>query len=280
MCRVYVNVAPARATSPINLFYFYEVPLNGIYYNGGNISGTYTQCIIDTGTTAMYLPTTVADNMMAKVNGRRQSDGSYVVPASNIQSSTTFGVSLGGTVFNISMLDLIDGYTVSCAVLDSCDAKLNRLQDSSRQSFLMNVYAADTPDPNGAPLAIVRLQIQRSCDRDMADLSQLGDVFMKNVLTVFSYSYNGVPAVGFQQLTSNSNGAAMTGTANTGSGLPPGVPTGATRTGSAGLGSGTATASSSSTSRSGAQSQFGVSIAAIMGGATVLLAALAGGAMI
>lgn len=97
----------------MNLFYFYEVPLNGIYYNGANVSGTYTQCIIDTGTTALYLPTKVADNMMAKVNGRRQSDGSYIVPASSIQSSTSFGVSLGGTVFNISMLDLIDGYTVS-----------------------------------------------------------------------------------------------------------------------------------------------------------------------
>lgn len=33
---------------------------------------------------------------------------------------------------------------------------------------------------------------------------QLGDVFIKNALTVFSYSQNGSPAVGFQQLNANS----------------------------------------------------------------------------
>jgi hypothetical protein len=34
-------------------------------------------------------------------------------------------------------------------------------------------------------------------------LPQLGDVFIKNALTVFSYSHNGAPAVGFQQLVAN-----------------------------------------------------------------------------
>lgn len=50
----------------------------------------------------------------------------------------------------------------------------------------MNVYASDTQDPNGNLIGIY------------------GDVFIKNALTVFSYSYNGSPAVGFQQLKANS----------------------------------------------------------------------------
>lgn len=49
----------------------------------------------------------------------------------------------------------------------------------------MNVYASDTQDPNGALISI------------------MGDVFIKNALTVFSYSQNGAPAVGFQQLNAN-----------------------------------------------------------------------------
>lgn len=107
---------------------------------------------------------------------------------------------------------------------------------------------------------------------------QLGDVFIKNVLTVFSYSTNGVPAVGFQQLTASSNGAGATGTVQSGTGLPPGVPTGS-RTGSYSFG-GTGTASA--TSRSAAQSKIGgVSpVAALVGGTTVLLATLFGGLVV
>lgn len=60
------------------------------------------------------------------------------------------------------------------------------IQDNSRRYYYMNVYASDTQDPNGSLISI------------------MGDVFIKNALTVFSYSQNGSPAVGFQQLNANS----------------------------------------------------------------------------
>ena len=55
---------------------------------------------------------------------------------------------------------------------------------------------------------------------------QLGDVFIKNSLTTFSYSYNGAPAVGFQQISSSGDNintgsiGVVSGTAGTASGQP------------------------------------------------------------
>jgi hypothetical protein len=60
---------------------------------------------------------------------------------------------------------------------------------------------------------------------------QLGDSFLKNVLTVYSYSTNGKPAVGLQQLSSSSNLSSVATTAAGGSTTRvPGIPTGTGRT--------------------------------------------------
>jgi hypothetical protein len=98
---------------PITLFAFYEVQMNSISYNGQSISQTSTQAMLDTGTTDIYLPTTVADAMMGKINGVRQSDGSYLVPASALDTTTTFAFTFSGNAITLDILDLIDGYSVS-----------------------------------------------------------------------------------------------------------------------------------------------------------------------
>jgi hypothetical protein len=97
---------------PITLFAFYEIQMNSISYNGQTISQTSTQVMLDTGTTDIYLPTTVADAMMGKINGVRQSDGSYLVPASTLDTTTTFAFTFSGNAITLDILDLIDGYSV------------------------------------------------------------------------------------------------------------------------------------------------------------------------
>jgi hypothetical protein len=185
---------------PITLFAFYEVQVSGISLNGRALSSTshlgespfgsrvyvLIAAIIDTGTTDLILPTKVAAAMMAPVNGQLQRDGSYVVPVGSIDTTTQFTVNFSQGSININVLDLIAGYAVSITL--SLRPRLISLQDSSRRYYYMNVYASDTQDPNGQLISI------------------MGDVFIKNALTVFSYSQNGAPAVGFQQLNANSAG--------------------------------------------------------------------------
>jgi hypothetical protein len=108
---------------PITLFAFFEVQMNSISYNGQTISQTSTQAMLDTGTTDIYLPTTVADAMMGKINGVRQRDGSYLVPASALDSTTTFAFTFSGNVITLDVLDLIDGYSVSLPSL--CESSQN-----------------------------------------------------------------------------------------------------------------------------------------------------------
>jgi cathepsin D len=108
---------------PITLFAFFEVQMNSISYNGQTISQTSTQAMLDTGTTDIYLPTTVADAMMGKIHGVRQSDGSYLVPASALDTTTTFAFTFSGNVITLDVLDLIDGYSVSLPSL--CESSQN-----------------------------------------------------------------------------------------------------------------------------------------------------------
>jgi len=206
---------------PITLFAFYEVQVSSISLNGQAIGSTSHLAIIDTGTTDFVLPSSIAAAMMAPVNGILQRDGSYVVPVGNINTNTKFTVNFGQGSINMNPLDLIAGYA-----------------DNSRQYYLMNVYASDTQDPNGRPLAIY------------------GDVFIKNALTVFSYSYNGSPAVGFQQLNANSGSADATGVSVVTATYNPGVVTSGTlartgtRTNVAFTSSAAATAATASSARS------------------------------
>ena len=68
--------------------------------------------IVDTGTTALYLPVAVANAMVQSVNGRQLSDGSYVVPVGELSTSTQFAFNFNGGTINVDILDLIAGYAV------------------------------------------------------------------------------------------------------------------------------------------------------------------------
>jgi hypothetical protein len=107
-----VQVSGDLTYVPITLFAFYEVQLDSISYDGAVITGTSTLAMMDTGTTDIYLPTAVADAMMDKVSGRRQRDGSFLVPASAITTTTQFAFTFSGNTYTVNILDLIDGYNV------------------------------------------------------------------------------------------------------------------------------------------------------------------------
>jgi hypothetical protein len=60
---------------------------------------------------------------MGKIHGVRQSDGSYLVPASALDTTTTFAFTFSGNVITLDVLDLIDGYSVSLPSL--CESSQN-----------------------------------------------------------------------------------------------------------------------------------------------------------
>lgn len=109
----------------------------------------------------IQLPTSAADAFFATIPGARAStsgDGSYVVPCTTSFSSLAF--SFGGVKYEIPPEDL-----------------LRAVSRDGRQCIL-TITASDMQDIDGAPMAIV------------------GEVFLKNAYSIYSYSYNGAPAVG------------------------------------------------------------------------------------
>jgi hypothetical protein len=112
--------------------------MDGISLNGRSLPGTATAAMIDTGTTDLYLPPSVAQAMMEPLNGQLQRDGSYVAPTASITDNLTFSLIFAGQAFDINYLDIINGFT-----------------DSSRQHVLLNIVAASTKGPSGEDLAIV-----------------------------------------------------------------------------------------------------------------------------
>lgn len=98
---------------PVTTFAFFQILQDSVSINGQVISGTSCQAMMDTGTTDIYLPVAVADAMMAPLNGRRTSSGSYIVPRASITPNTKVALNYGGQTFEINWLDLINGFTVS-----------------------------------------------------------------------------------------------------------------------------------------------------------------------
>jgi hypothetical protein len=68
--------------------------------------------IVDTGTTALYLPVAVASAMMSTINGQQLSDGSYIAPVRSLTTATSFSFNFNGGSISINPLDLIAGYAV------------------------------------------------------------------------------------------------------------------------------------------------------------------------
>jgi hypothetical protein len=159
---------------------YWEVPMDGLVYNGNGVSGTNTQAAIDTGTTLVYVPTSVASAFYDKIGGKATgAAGQYSLPCTG--SLVSIGLTFGGVTYEIPLEDINLGY-VSASDTTQCT---------------MGIIGLDQVDPNGNPVAIV------------------GDLFLKAVYSTYSYSNNGSPAVGFAK--SITSGISNTASASTGS---------------------------------------------------------------
>jgi len=145
---------------------YWEVPLDGFAINGSSpVDGTSTSAAIDSGTTLVYVPVEVAQAFYAPLGGWSYGDnGDWVVPCSTATALESVSMVFNGVSYDIALEDLILGRTSEGA--DEC---------------LMGVLGVDQQGPGGNLVAVV------------------GTLLLKHLVTVFSYSHNGEPAVGFAQ---------------------------------------------------------------------------------
>lgn len=176
---------------------YWTIPLQALSVNGqnGNINGDGTSAI-DTGTTLIIAPPSIADQIYSQIPGANpvssglfssSSQGMYSIPCS---SSVNVSLTFGGQQYSINPADMNAGAL-----------------DSRGRNCLGGILGSDLG--SGAPGFIV------------------GDVFLKNVFSVYQYS---PAAVGF---------AALKGQA---------AQTASTTSGAVQVGSNTAAASSASAS--------------------------------
>ncbi|GAA5865134.1 hypothetical protein JCM1840_003918, partial [Sporobolomyces johnsonii] len=164
---------------------YWSVASDGIAINGAVVSGTsMTAAAIDTGTTLIYVPTKVAAALYASIGGTQVgSSGEYHVPC--VSPFESIALSFGGVQYEIPLADVFLGYASS----------------SSTTECIMGIFGADTYGPDGEDVAIV------------------GDLFLKAVYTVYTYSQNGAPAVGFavsstSDTTSTSSSSSSSASSN------------------------------------------------------------------
>ncbi|GJN91371.1 hypothetical protein Rhopal_004392-T1 [Rhodotorula paludigena] len=182
---------------PVESEGFWAIPMDGIEVNGTVIDGTGVRAVIDSGTTLIQVPTAQAEAFYASIPGAvpaRNIPGSYIVPCSTRFSSLS--LVFGGTRYEIPDKDLLRAISID-----------------GRQCIL-TVAASDSQDVDGNYIAII------------------GDVFLKNAYSIYSYSHNGAPAIGLAQSiiagaansTSEDDGGftqpAVAGTLSLGSGAP------------------------------------------------------------
>ncbi|BGP00205.1 Cathepsin D [Rhodotorula toruloides ATCC 204091] len=170
-----LNYVPVSAQS------YWEIPADGISVDGQVVSGTKMSAAIDTGTTLIYVPTAVANALYSKIGGKAVSGGGgqYHVPC--VSTFGSIGLSFGGQTYNIPLADVFLGYA-SASTTSEC---------------ILGILAQDMYDADGNAVAIV------------------GDLFLKTVYSVFSYSQGGRPAVGFA--TSVTSGLTSSGSSSSGS---------------------------------------------------------------
>ncbi|GAA6004262.1 uncharacterized protein JCM10292_007315 [Rhodotorula paludigena] len=170
-----INWLPVVAQS------YWEVASDGITINGQVVDGTSMSAGIDTGTTLIYVPTSVAKALYAEIGGKPVTGkaGEYTVPC--VSPFTSIGLSFGGVNYNIPLDDIFLGY-VSAADKSQC---------------LLGLFGQDMYDADGKPVAII------------------GGLFLKTVYSVFSYSHNGSPAVGLA--TSKTAGVSASSSASSAS---------------------------------------------------------------
>lgn len=105
---------------------FYTIKPDGyVYDNSKGVATSHTtpyDAIVDSGTTLLYVPTPVADGYLASFNPPATLyEGDYFYPCD--ATAPYFGITIAGTIFNISSADIIlpdSGYTNSTSGVDYC----------------------------------------------------------------------------------------------------------------------------------------------------------------
>ncbi|KAH8925289.1 acid protease, partial [Atractiella rhizophila] len=193
---------------------FWAVECQGLTAKGKTISGTNMRMLVDSGSSIVNLP---ADIIQAYAEGigasiQNQGGGNYVLVMSCGDLATLdFGFNIGGNIYDVAPLDLFVGTTQSgqCGII---------------------LAATDVSRSDNTPLGVV------------------GDTFMKNWYTVFSYNSTTNHQIGFARAVQQNSGSLD------GSGLPGTDGTGNSSTSGSGSGSGSG---SSSGSGSGSNSAAG-----------------------
>ncbi|KAL8280868.1 hypothetical protein RQP46_006872 [Phenoliferia psychrophenolica] len=169
---------------PVTTKGYWEVAMQGISVNGAQIPGTAISAAIDTGTTLIYLPTVIAAALYQTIGGIATGrNGEYTVPCT--ATFSTFALVFGGVSYEIPLADLFLGAASS----------------STPNQCILGIFGQDQQDPDGNPVAII------------------GGLFLKAVYSIYSYSNNGAPAVGFaKSITSGVGGTTTSSGGSSGSG--------------------------------------------------------------
>ncbi|KAK4054113.1 hypothetical protein OIV83_001138 [Microbotryomycetes sp. JL201] len=146
---------------PVNSEAFWTVPMDGINFNGSVIPGTSMNAAIDSGTSLIQIPVAAAQAFYSVLGGVQsdRGDGTWIIPCDAPIGS--IGFQFQGVNYEIPPQDIL------------------RARSRDRTSCLLAIAGVDNQDAYGNSVAIV------------------GDVFLKNAYTVYTYSYQGAPAVGF-----------------------------------------------------------------------------------
>ena len=210
---------------------YWEVESDGVAVDGNVVSGTNMAVALDTGTTLIYVPTSVASALYSQLGGTplKGSSGEYTVPC--VATFGTIGLSFGGVVYNIPLEDIFLGYASA----------------SNTEQCVLGIIAQDMYDAEGNSVAIV------------------GGLFLKAVYSVYTYSHNGSPAVGLAPSitsgVSSSGGASSSSSSSQASSSSSGL--GSSSSGSASSGSVSGSSGASSASSGSSAGAFAYSASAV-----------------
>ncbi|GAA5936182.1 hypothetical protein JCM3775_006426, partial [Rhodotorula graminis] len=169
---------------PVQSEGFWAVEMDGFEINGTVVEGTAVRAAIDSGTTLIQVPPAIARAFYAEIPGSTPSttiEGSYIIPCSTPFSS--LALVFGGVRYEIPRRDLL------------------RAISSDGRQCVLTIAESQSEDVDGTPMAIV------------------GDVFLKNAYSVYSYSHQGAPGIGFaRSVIAGSYSNSSTGSSTTGSG--------------------------------------------------------------
>ena len=115
---------------PVSSRGYWSVKSDGIAVDGSVVSGTNMVAAIDSGTSLIYVPTSVAQALYSSIGGK-QVGNDWHVPC--VAGFSTFAFSFGGVQYKIPLSDLFLGYASA----------------SDKSSCILAVMPQDVYDPSG-----------------------------------------------------------------------------------------------------------------------------------